>query len=95
MERCKTCKWWRVPDDEFRRYGEARRCHSPKVVFVVPNPVPPHYEWSELVRKGAAYSDAPRRLADDEAGVMDGEGYKAELWPGPDFGCVHHERENA
>jgi hypothetical protein len=83
VERCKTCRHWQ----HFKEYGHNDQyCASPKIRFVTNDLRPPDYKQHVLI-----VEETGLPLADDMAGVMDGEGYAATFAPGPDFGCIHHE----
>lgn len=83
MNTCKTCKWWGVSDASVTHvYDNARICGHPKNQMT--------FESQSLLC--ASDCEIPRKpTASDCGNILDGSGYWGALFPGPDFGCVHHE----
>lgn len=84
---CSTCRWW--INDSGRTIApptNTRRCRSPKVVFGL-------VHYVDGVPNATVTVDATtlEPISDDEAAVLDGDGFGAMLRPGPAFGCRHHE----
>ncbi len=87
MKTCKTCKWWKDEEDRLDRYTNAKKCTSPHVHFARIN--------SYVADERLLTTDEDERdpLPPTDAGVLDGSGYWGALFPGPDFGCIHHEEK--
>ena len=80
MERCKTCKHWEKPEND---YGEVPGTGKCKVVLQFWNAT----EWTDDYDKRTLKPEYVGRLAF----VQDSSNYYAELKTLPDFGCVQHE----
>lgn len=93
---CKTCKWWGNVKWDYEKTYEAyeyvwldpttfytRETELP--VLQKPCGSPKLVDASDLRDKQMA------ALPSDVACYQDYEGYQASFWPGPDFGCIHHE----
>lgn len=90
MKRCRTCRWW-LDSKRENVYENVKECTSPKVIFT------DHTSYTDDHKRLMGYEKERREpdpysvLESDEAGVVDGSGYYAAFFPGPDFGCVNHE----
>lgn len=91
MNTCKTCKWWgfvKEPSGRFEAYQNARICGCPANAHASINYLGSDFGQPEaLTDKYAADKIRPP----DAGNILDGSGYWGALFPGPDFGCVHHE----
>lgn len=82
MDKCRTCKHWRMPDQEWERIiapidpdtyermklpDEVRECRHPMLLF------------------------CERPLEPNGFAVADGSEYMAALYTAHEFGCVRHE----
>lgn len=78
---CKTCRWWLPPEyeNEIVRPLDADNDYEPMVM---------PFEVRQCKSPKLLFYERPPL---DGATVMDGSQYKAELYTGPEFGCVNHE----
>lgn len=76
---CRTCRHYRA-----REKGEPKSCHSPHLHFG-------QRDWNDEGDEFIIDDKTKEPVAPADAGLLDGSGYFAALYPGPDFGCVHHE----
>ena len=90
MNTCRTCRWWgpnavgeRDPNDDSEN---VHVCACPKVHFG-------KCDYGDDFDGPVKCVDAETgsAIASDEAAIQDGSGYYAAFFPGPDFGCIHHE----
>lgn len=80
MNTCDTCKHWTAGE-----YSNVRLCKCPAIKFG-------SVQFSEDDNSEVmASKDDDSRVDLDEAAVIDGSGYLAELYTGPKFGCVRWE----
>lgn len=78
MNRCKDCRWWGTESFEVpvRGGGFRQLAHRPCT----------HLKTIDASARSYDFT-AP----DDAVLYSDAEQYRALLWTGPEFGCVHHE----
>ena len=80
MERCKTCKHWEKPRNDYGEVPGTGTC----------NAIPQLWDASEWDDDGESRV-LKTKHADRLAFLQDGSDYLAMLKTLPDFGCVHHE----
>ena len=80
MQRCKTCKHWEQPENDYGEVPGTGKCAAAVQFWDTT-------EWD----KDSGYRTLKPEYATKLAFVQDGSDYRAELKTLPDFGCVQHE----
>ncbi len=85
MSTCETCKWWvpSVEDWDGVYYPIDPDTYKPMVM---------PFEIRKCTHPAQTFCERP--VERNGFGVADGSTYRAELFTGPDFGCVRHEGED-
>jgi hypothetical protein len=82
MERCATCKFWVLPEDWELYDIIAPRDEDDFEMKKMP--------WEVRQCTCPKIIKFERTPIPDGATLMDGSHYYAGLFPGPEFGCIHH-----
>jgi hypothetical protein len=91
MNTCKTCKYWVIPEDDYRCM-DVISPHDPVTYEQEENEDAIAAKWGYRVRQCQHPKlEFCQRPEQNSFATIDGSEYYAKLLTGEDFGCVLHE----
>lgn len=85
MNKCKTCKWWKLPDDNDYHGSDICEPTDPDTC----KPMKLDFEVKECT--SPLLTRFERTVNNNGVSLMDGSQYKSDMYTAENFGCVNHE----